>query len=85
MRTVLLKGKSPTVNISQISMIMYPIKKICISLQIEVSAYSETLLDLTDLRPTAACFRSDRHRRKAETAIAIPQRRITPVQSQPSL
>jgi hypothetical protein len=32
----------------------------------------------TDLRPTAACFRSDRHKRYPETAIATPQSRIDP-------
>jgi hypothetical protein len=32
----------------------------------------------TYLRPTAACFRSDRHRRKAEIRIARPQRRMEP-------
>jgi hypothetical protein len=30
------------------------------------------------LLPTAACFRSDRHNKNAETAIAIPQSMIEP-------
>lgn len=32
----------------------------------------------TYLRPTAACFFSDRHKRNADTAIAIPQSIIEP-------
>jgi hypothetical protein len=75
-----LKGNMPTVKISQISIIMYPMRKSCISLATGlVLGLMGNKGNKAYLRPTAACFRSDRHNRYVVNTIAIPQRIIDPI------
>ena len=78
--TLLLRGNFPTVKISHISIIMYAMRKTCISLNREMSVSGPKFMDFhTYLLPTAACFLSDFQKRKAETTIASPARSIDPI------
>ena len=77
--TLLLKGNFPTVKISHISIIMYAMRKTCISLDSKMSVAVSKIMDFyTYLLPTAACFLSDLQKRKAETTIASPARSMDP-------
>ena len=77
--TLLLKGNFPTVKISQISIIMYAMRKTCISLHSKMSVAGLKIMDFhTYLLPTAACFLSDLQKRNAETTIASPARSMDP-------
>jgi hypothetical protein len=78
--TLLLKGNFPTVKISHISIIMYAMRKTCISLDSKMSVAGPKIMDFhTYLLPTAACFLSDLQKRNAETTIASPARSMEPI------
>lgn len=81
-----LSGKAPTEKISQIEMMMKPIRNSCISLPFTVSRESKTLTiqqkktirKRPHLRPTAALFLSDRHIKNSVEKMAMKQSNMEP-------
>lgn len=73
------KGKPPTVKISHISTTMKPARNICISLErLQFLSLAPNVFDASYLRPTAACFVSDRHSKKTVMTIAMAHSIIEP-------